>query len=367
MSLKGWNPKRYAPLFDPGDQYSYDIFSQGAQAVRHPRGISPLGNLKIKHLFADGQSQSAAELDDYVSSGADAAARLFNGFLVDADAHHALLSRYRVPTIDVWGEESAQPVAKTTSHNDVIWEVTGMGHIDYWSLEQLEAYAARTILGRPLETRIQEQAAELAAGAYGQQGLNTSATCAGDGQFPRRYVLDAALTDLETWAATGRPPPSAPPLKFNGLGQIINAVPPGGPVPLLPTENVNLTGLALSPFTLVRSDDGMAVGGLRLPFITVPVASYNGDECVLLGTSVPFSATKLKDLYPTHADYVAKMVVATRTSVQERYMTERDGIDLLSRVCASGIPGFSATATDPEPAICRRLETVFASPAHGSG
>ena len=40
------NPERYKSLHHPGDEYSYDIFSQAAQALLHPDGPSPLGSLQ---------------------------------------------------------------------------------------------------------------------------------------------------------------------------------------------------------------------------------------------------------------------------------------------------------------------------------
>ena len=41
--LKAWDPTRYAALVHPGDAYAYDIYSQAAQALRHPVGENPLG------------------------------------------------------------------------------------------------------------------------------------------------------------------------------------------------------------------------------------------------------------------------------------------------------------------------------------
>ncbi len=43
LPLVQQNPARYAGLVHPGDDYSYDIFSQAAQAVWHPKGPNPLG------------------------------------------------------------------------------------------------------------------------------------------------------------------------------------------------------------------------------------------------------------------------------------------------------------------------------------
>jgi hypothetical protein len=75
------NPKRYGTLNHPGDAYSFDIFSQAAQAIRHPRGAAPLGALKPKALIADGESQSAFFLTTYIDAVAPLA-HVFNGYLV---------------------------------------------------------------------------------------------------------------------------------------------------------------------------------------------------------------------------------------------------------------------------------------------
>src|SRR6185437_913849 len=62
------NPARYKNLVHPGDAYSYDIFSQAAQAILHPDGPRPLGALQPKRLIADGESQSAARLVTYINA-----------------------------------------------------------------------------------------------------------------------------------------------------------------------------------------------------------------------------------------------------------------------------------------------------------
>lgn len=43
FGLKSYDPVRYGPLVHPGDSYCYDIYSQAAQAIRHPMGVNPLG------------------------------------------------------------------------------------------------------------------------------------------------------------------------------------------------------------------------------------------------------------------------------------------------------------------------------------
>src|SRR5215212_1252003 len=71
-SLKGWDPQRYGPLIHPGDDFSYDIFSQATEAVRDPAhngppGADPLGGLTAQKIVATGASQSASRLTTFVN------------------------------------------------------------------------------------------------------------------------------------------------------------------------------------------------------------------------------------------------------------------------------------------------------------
>src|SRR5213595_3545014 len=70
-TLKGWDPVRYAPLVHPGDQFSYDIFSQAIRALRGPKhsGANPMRGLRPRKIIATGASQSALYLTDFVNGG----------------------------------------------------------------------------------------------------------------------------------------------------------------------------------------------------------------------------------------------------------------------------------------------------------
>ena len=79
--LVKWDPARYGSLQHPGDNYSYDIFTQAAEAVRHPGPVKPLGTLTPARLIADGESQSAFRLVTYVDAIAPTN-KVFDGFFV---------------------------------------------------------------------------------------------------------------------------------------------------------------------------------------------------------------------------------------------------------------------------------------------
>ena len=66
--LKQVDPERYESLEHPGDQWSYDIFSQAAQVLRQPGEVNILGELVPQHVIAFGESQSAARLVTYVDA-----------------------------------------------------------------------------------------------------------------------------------------------------------------------------------------------------------------------------------------------------------------------------------------------------------
>lgn len=361
-SVKGSDPARYRSLVHPGDAYGYDIFSQAGRAIASPGAVDPLGGLEAEALIAVGESQSAGSLDLYQRYGADADARVFDGFVLDADLHSKLPSpeQRRVPNLHLSSEDSAEPVP-VTGPNLVMWQIAGAAHVDRWFVEHaLPGVAAGTVSGLTAGSRAPATAEQNAAlrervGDHGQYGLNLSAACVGGTEFQRRYVVDAALAAMADHVRDGVPLPVAPALEFSPVGKLGGAGAGfGAPaLPILPTDGLNGLGTVVEPFAFVRDADGNARGGLRMPYLEVPVATYDGTGCLLLGTSTPFSAPKLRALYPTHDDYVEQLTAATRRAVDARFMTRRDGIDLVDRACASAIPEIGTTAVEDQPALCR--------------
>ena len=59
------DPERYATLDHPGDDYSYDIFTQAVQAISGGHAADDvLGGLSARHVVVSGGSQSASRLGD---------------------------------------------------------------------------------------------------------------------------------------------------------------------------------------------------------------------------------------------------------------------------------------------------------------
>jgi hypothetical protein len=85
--LKALDPARYGLLEHPGDGYSFDIYTQGARALR--RGGPAMGDVRPERVLAVGESQSAIALTtDY--DGVQPLTQAFDGFLAHSRASVSL-------------------------------------------------------------------------------------------------------------------------------------------------------------------------------------------------------------------------------------------------------------------------------------
>jgi hypothetical protein len=318
-SLKGWDAKRYGALHHPGDDYSFDIYSQAVQAIRRPPRVDPVDGLAVRRVIGYGQSQSGMRMDDYLCNGADRAAKVIDAALADADTGAKMSCTPRVPTIQLWSEESAKPVARTSGRNHRIWMVPGAPHEDRWQASYEEAWTNYNNFGQ--EPSIPgNRAMQADAGNYGQEGLPTaasSATCLPTGNsYPRRYAVDASLRALTEWVLHKRAAPVFPSVKF-------------------------ATEAAPAPFTSSTNFEHdqylNTLGGLRSPVLDVPVATYIGPTCGLFGETVPFTPVELAKLYPTHHSYVRKMRDSIQNAVRKGALLPVDAADLMRRVRVSHI------------------------------
>jgi hypothetical protein len=87
-------------------------------------------------------------------------------------------------------------------------------------------------------------------------------------------------------------------------------------------ESDPLTGTVIA-----RDELGNARGGIRTPYVDVPVSALNGDPlpnspplCSFFGSTTPFDATTLAGLYPTHESYVAAFTASTEAAVDAGFI-----------------------------------------------
>ena len=156
-AAKAIDPTEYSSLSHPGDSFSYDIFSQAGQAVRHDSALV-LGGLKPQKVIAAGESQSAGRLMTYIDA-VQPIADVYNGFLVHsqfgtgAALSQAPQTSYLAPTPTTIRSDLGVPVFEFETETDVynsnltdrlfygnprnfrLWEVAGSSHFDYYGLQ----------------------------------------------------------------------------------------------------------------------------------------------------------------------------------------------------------------------------------------
>jgi hypothetical protein len=62
--------------------------------------------------------------------------------------------------------------------------------------------------------------------------------------------------------------------------------------------------------TIVRAEFGGAMGGLRSPYVGVPISTYRmptGGVCQFIGNRTPCSTELIAGLYKSHGDYVSQV------------------------------------------------------------
>src|SRR5580658_9005928 len=260
-ALKASDPSRYGALSDPGDSYSYDIFSQAGEAI-WDNSAQLLGGLNPQHVIAMGESQSADRLTTYIDAVAPLV-NVYDGYLVHSRiGTPAPLSQSPQPAIAVpisvqFRTDLSTPVFEFETETDVsgttlfdrqtdtnqfrLWEVAGGSHYDYYGL----------FVG-PADTGNGQGAIANLAGMQDPPsaipGLGTCATPINSSGT--HWVLDAAVWWLNQWVVNGAAPP-IPPL-------------------------MDVTSLPGQPVVFVTDAYGNVLGGVRTPQVDVPIATLSG-------------------------------------------------------------------------------------------
>ena len=302
--LRNADPARYGSLSHPGDNYSYDIFSQAGLVARGHQTPDPLTGLAVQHVLAMGESQSAFRLVTYLD-GIQPLDHVFDGFLVHSRwGTGAPLSQTPAPEVDPPTETMIRadlgvPVLVFETETDVlngyasasqpdtadlrVWEVAGTAHAD--------AYTTEFGYSDTGNGQGEVMLLDVSAVNGGPLGCTTPIN---DG--PAYLVLNTAMRDLQSWVARGTPPPRAHPLEVS------------------------------TPLAIARDAHGNALGGIRTPLVDAPTATLSGDPngggafCFLFGSTTPFDVATLAALYPTHAAYVAAFDAATLCALRAGYL-----------------------------------------------
>jgi hypothetical protein len=305
--LKASNAERYRSLEHPGDAYSYDIFTQAAQALLHPGSVDALAGLRVRTILATGRSQSAFRLVTYINA-VHPRTHLFQGYLVHSRGANAaglaaeqlardpdpvpagahIRADVDVPVLDLQTEGDMATLRAHLTHQPPgthyrRWEIAGAAHA--------ESPRWVPVVPPPLEM-----------GAGCKDPVNTA---------PHHAVVKAALHALTRWVRNDAVPPQSPPIRISDPA---------------------------SPDPIDRDRFGNALGGIRLPELEAPTATLDGlrnevanpspdapNFCFLFGHTIPLDGAALKALYPNHAAFVKRFGDAVDALVRDGYWLKAEG------------------------------------------
>ena len=359
-SLKTFDPKRYAPLSManplPPDKTCpnpisllpdstpatenglvWDILSQVGALLKSTLPKNPLHGFDIKRVFATGYSQTAGYLVPYVNfirplpaAALDNGKPVYDGYLIgDGDGLAISINQCSVPvkagdprfviqprsepvisvgtqTLLVPGVLARRGDSDSPADRYRRYEVPGASHISKRGLIYFPSPAdvARAGVSQPPP----------ACSEIDTFGLT---------DFPLEYFMNGAFANLDAWVRSGIVPPKSLWIKVKNV--------PGVPFPVAELDQY-----------------GNAVGGVPVPYIEVPIATYytrstSADPrdalfCSLSGYKVPFKKETLTQLYPTHNAYVKKVKESVETMVKERLITQDDGLKIIKEAEQSAVP-----------------------------
>jgi hypothetical protein len=313
QGLAHWDPERYGTLSIPSDDYAFDIFTQAALAVGADRAAGgrrepdPLGGLDVRRVIGWGASQSAGRLATYLNAiqpltGAldGCILAIYFGRGTALEVGDAIVNINAMPSAapqnalmgsNLIRDDLDIPVFVVNSELEAIscygvrqpdtdsfryWEAAGTCHVSQQVQKTRQALQERDgIAGRPMDPRVNA--------------------------VPMSLLYDAVFHHMHRWVAEGIAPPIQPKIEFAG-----------------------------DPPEVVRDEHGLALGGIRLPQVEVPLAANSaiprgeGIFALLGGSCEPFPAARVRALYGDRAGFLDRFEAAARHAVAEQVLRPRD-------------------------------------------
>jgi len=323
-ALRRANAKRYAGLSAlpaaacaaPGTpSASWDAIAQVGALLRSSSRENPLAAYKVRQLLAAGRGAAAADLVTYLHS-AHVQQRLGN----DAPVYDA----YLLASLT----QAAAPVsdcAPVLALNDARHQVPAADAPVVLVLTQADvasgpaARLADSDAAGAVRRRYEIAGAATGAAAAALAGDSGSPCAEAANTFPTAMAVNAIWQQLQQLLDQGQALAQAAPLQRDAAG------------PLQPDPR------------------GNALGGVRLPPLSVPLLAYGtggqardgsavaGRRCALAGSQRRFDSTELKTLYGNRAAWLKTYQAALAQAVTERWLLEPDAAVLKAQAATAPV------------------------------
>ncbi len=320
--LLEFDPVRYGGLDIASNDLEWDILRQLGGVLKESGDQSPLGDLNVTDIYAGGYSQSGVDVATFASAFngltrmSDGSA-VFDGYL--PAAHSASLT-------PLAAGDSVVPTFEFTPMGPVdvpVIDLETQADVEGFRAEVSEGFVYTNQGGATVRRddsdapddrfRLYEVAAAPHAGFI--------PICDGQGSsFPTASFMKGAVDLLYRWAEDGETPPTA--------------------------DRIELATADVVSVAAV-DETGNPVGGVRSPFVDVPLVQYAvhstpGAICMLSGNETPLTAEELVERYATVDQYLAAFTAALDATIDSGFLTAGDRAALLDTARTAAESGFSA-------------------------
>ena len=313
-ALKRRDEARYAAVDIPSNDVAWDVLRHVGALLKRGGPDSPLGEEPVDRLYLCGYSQSGADTATFAmafhpNTRVDDGRPVYDGYL--PAAHSGSLTAIASGTVALPRFETAAigPVDVPVLDLETQCDVEGFR-------AQLKSGEIHVSAGGATVRRADSDAPEDQFRLYevaGAPHTNRVEGCDGDGStFPTSAFLRAALRRLIEWVEAGTAPPTSPRLELATLDVVSAAA---------------------------TDDHGNALGGVRSPFVDLPLSRYEvhstgGAKCLMAGRETPLPADVLRSLHGDADAYMERFTERLDGTIAAGFLLEEDRAGLLSAQAA---------------------------------
>ena len=323
---------RYADLSMPENGQAFEILSQIANLLKSSSPDNPIPAAHgVKRIFHVGQSQQGGSIVTYAN---DFHSDVNDGYFIQAAGTARPINfqpacgspgapAYPACTPRLTGEERLVrrdlpvPVYRAQTETDMAGVLAGDSRqedVDDFRYYEM-AGTAHTVVHKDIEVP--------GLGIFLEDFCRFPINSLGDGPVLGSYLYNAMWENMENQVRHGWSPPH---------GDLID------------TENG----------AILRDEFGNALGGIRLPMVEVPLATYGPSNeanpalppfligianlnCRLSGTVTAFDEATLDELYPNHGRYVSAVVHAVNALRHDGFLLPEDAAAIVGEAATSKI------------------------------
>jgi len=319
--LKELDPVRYADINLTENEFGWDILRQVGTLLKAKNAANPIGELRAKHIYMGGYSQSAVDTATFVSAIHDLTrlgngAPVYDGYIIGGrqsnlsplqsgdsvvpDFEHGVIEGVDVPVVDYEAQADVEgftievPTALAVDSG-----LEGAEDITTPTFDYVTPGGATVRRPDSNKRRDHYRGWEIAGASH---GTGAGAGCIGGSSFPIGAFGRAAASNLATWAEDATAPPRGDRIELAVQGDVSESA---------------------------VDDLGITLGGVRSPFVDVPLSTYvvhsgPGPYCKLVGIETFLAPDVLTERYGTVEQYMREFTKSLDATIKAGFLLKID-------------------------------------------